>query len=1163
MTATVDPVPDLAPDPIAARYADRPGRVHLTGIQALARLPLDQARRDRTAGHRVGTYISGYEGSPLAGYDLELGRQARLLDEHDVVFEPGLNEELAATAVQGSQLIHELPTRVDGVVGYWYGKAPGLDRATDALRHANLMGTDPNGGAVALVGDDPAAKSSSVPCASERALADLAMPTFYPADPGEILTLGAHAVAMSRAAGLWTALKIVTAVADGSGVVDLGADPVTPVLPPGSGKHVPSARLLPPGLGPLERDFVTVRMRLAEEYAVANDLNPVTHRHAGDRIGLVAPGKTYRDLLQALAALGLDELALAAAGIRILQVRLVWPLPAETVRAFAEGLDEIVVIEEKRSFLEAAIREALYGSPSAPLITGKTDEDGRELFPSYGELDADLVTLGLARRLATHGVPGAAGWLRARDERLSSQRRRLPMVRRTPFFCSGCPHNTSARGRGDSPVGAGIGCHAMVLLMEEEQVGHVLGLTQMGGEGAQWLGMAPFVEPGHLVQNLGDGTFHHSGSLAIRAAIASGRNITFRVLYNSTVAMTGGQHAVGQLPIPRLVALLKAEGVARVVVTTDDVRRTRRLGLPRDVRVLGRDRIAEAERILAATPGTTVLLHDQECATELRRKRKRGKAPRPQQAVFINERICEGCGDCGQKSNCLSLHPVETEFGTKTAVHQSSCNTDLSCLAGDCPAFMTVTPGQGRPPAGHRDTLGEHDLPEPVTVPGTATRGIRLMGIGGNGIVTTSQVLATAAYLAGHSVSTLDQTGLAQKGGAVVSDIRIAPEPITAGNKLGEGECDLFLGCDLLVAVEPPNLAVLGPGTSAIVSTSAVPTGRMATDRSVAFPDVAETVGAIAERVAPGALTTLDARAYAEALFGGEQYANLLLIGIAHQRGELGLSAAVVEEAIRLNGVAVEANVQAFRRGRQLVVDPAAVDRLVGRRAPAPTPEPSTTVRAVPGSELARTVALRRAELVRYQDARYARRYEDLVELTRRAEDRLGTGGELTAAVAEHAFTLMAYKDEYEVARLALDAEIGAAVEEAFGTGARASWMLHPPSLRALGVRRKLRFGPHSRPVLRVLSGMKRLRGTGLDPFGRAEVRVVERRLVADYLADIERLVTTLTPASYDVVAELAALPGIVRGFEDVKLRAVTTYDERRRELLARLRQPSPAVAPE
>jgi len=1152
VTTTAEPTTEPVVDPIAARYAERPGRVQLTGIQALARLPIDQARRDRADGLTVGTYISGYEGSPLGGYDLELARQADLLDEHDIVFEPGLNEELAATAVQGSQLIHELPSTVDGVTGYWYGKAPGLDRATDALRHANLMGTDPKGGAVALVGDDPAAKSSSVPCASERALADLAIPTLFPADPAEILTLGAHAVAMSRATGLWTALKIVTTVADGSGPVDLGAVVPAPVLPQGAGKHVPTARLLPPMLGPLERDFATVRLRLAQEYAVANELNPVTHRHAHDRIGIVAPGKTYRDLLQALEILGIDEAALEHSGIRILKVQLLWPMADSTIRDFAEGLDEIVVIEEKRSFLETAVREALYGTASAPVVTGKYDDTGRELFPSYGELDADLVAHGVARRLAVHGVPGAAGWLTDREERLTRKRLELPLVQRTPFFCSGCPHNTSARGRGDSPIGAGIGCHAMVLLMEEEQVGHVLGLTQMGGEGTQWLGMAPFVEPQHLVQNLGDGTYHHSGSLAIRAAVASKRNITYRVLYNSTVAMTGGQNAVGLQTIPAMVDILRAEGVARIIVTTDEVRRTKAMGLPREVKVLDRSRMEEAERMLAATPGTTVLIHDQECATELRRKRKRGKAPKPQQAVFINERICEGCGDCGQKSNCLSLHPTETEFGTKTSVHQASCNTDLSCLAGDCPAFMTVTPGTKQPLAGRRELLGEHDLPEPVLVPGAATRGIRLMGVGGNGIVTASQVLATAAHLAGRSAATLDQTGLAQKGGAVVSDVRISPEPLAGASKLAEEECDLYLGYDLLVAVEARNLAVLGEGTTAIVSISQTPTGRMATDRSIAYPDIADTVAVIAERVRPGGLTTLDARRYAEALFGGEQFANLMLIGIAHQRGELGLSAAVVEEAIRLNGVAVESNVQAFRRGRQLVVDPAAVEALVGVRQDE-TPAPSAIVRAESGSELERIVAIRRAELVAYQDESYARRYEEFVETARRAEEGIGGEGGLAIAVATNAFTLMAYKDEYEVARLALDTTVAASVEETFGTGARASVMLHPPSLRAMGMKRKLRFGPRTRPVLGTLSRMKGLRGTRLDPFGRAEVRVAERRLLAEYLDTMAGLLAGLTPSTYETVRALAELPVEVRGFEGVKLRSIARYDVRRQELLAGL----------
>jgi indolepyruvate ferredoxin oxidoreductase len=1142
-----------APLTLADRYEKQVGLVHLTGIQALARLPIDQSRRDRADGARVGTYVSGYEGSPLAGYDLELQRQTALLEEHDITFQPGLNEEAAAMAVQGSQMLGDLPSSVDGVVGYWYGKAPGLDRATDAIRHANLMGTHPQGGVVAFVGDDPAAKSSSVPCASERALADLGIPTFFPADAGEILEMGRHAVALSRASGLWTALKIVTSVADGSASVELLDEAAPPVLPDGAGKHQPTGKLLQPVIAPLERDFVTTRMRIVDDYVELNGLNRVVTRHDHDTIGIVSSGKNFLDVQEALTKLGLDEASLERAGIRLLKIGVVWPLSPRTIQAFAEGLDEIVVVEEKRSFLETAIREILYGSASAPVITGKSEPMGGELFAAHGELDADAVARGLAKRLELRDVAEVRDWAARRREEFSRERLMLPIVQRAPYFCSGCPHNTSTKPNVDSPVGAGIGCHAMVLLMDSQQVGEVVGLTQMGGEGTQWFGMAPFVDAAHFVQNIGDGTFHHSGSLAIRAAIASGTNITYRLLYNSTVAMTGGQDAVGQMDVRHIVDNLRSEGVARIIVTSDDPKAMRKLGLPRDVTVWDRSRIAEAEQALSTTAGTTVLIHEQECATELRRKRKRGTAPKPKEVVVINERLCEGCGDCGEKSNCLSVHPTETEFGRKTTIHQSSCNSDLTCLTGDCPAFMTITPGGSTAERSAPDTLGPDAFESPTTP--TRDHDVRLMGVGGTGVVTTSQVLATAALLAGRHVRTLDQTGLAQKGGAVVSDVKMSSSPIAAGNKIGAGECDLYLGYDLLVAASPTNTGVLAPEATAIVSTSVVPTGAMVSDKSVLYPPVEDLMSRVADGLDPHRVVTMDVRVIVEALFGAEQLANLFLIGIAHQSGALSLSAEAIEQAVVLNGVAVDANVQAFRRGRQFVAAPDDLRRAV---------EASGGTTAVDPPEetgLQHLVERRSGELHAYQDAAYARRYEALVEQVRAAEEKLGSTA-LAEAVARHYFKLLAYKDEYEVARLARDTGVRQEIDASFGSESKIAWRLHPPTLRAMGMKQKLSLGGWFSIVFAGLYALKFLRGTPFDPFGRAKVRRVERELIREYESTIGAMLPQLSAGTHDLLVEIAGLPDMVRGYEDVKLRSVDQYAAAREALLRELsaRSTAPTV---
>ncbi|MCR6487938.1 indolepyruvate ferredoxin oxidoreductase family protein [Amycolatopsis sp. OK19-0408] len=1117
------------------RYLREAGIVHLTGVQALVRLLFDRVRHDRARGGDPAVFVSGYEGSPLAGYDLELGRRAKLLEKHDVVHRPGLNEELAATSVMGSQLVAGAGGR-RGVTGFWYGKAPGLDRASDALRHANLAGTDPRGGAVALVGDDPNAKSSTVPCASELALADLAIPILYPSDSQDVLDLGMHAVELSRAAGVWTSLKVVANVADASGTATVSPQWTTPELEKGY-RHTPTSRLLGTSLAELERSLFTVRLPLVLDYLRAAGINRITRQGPADRIGIVAAGKSYLDLQQALRSLGLDAEALARHGIRVLKLGAIHPLEPGIVREFAEGLDEIVVVEEKRAFVESALKEVLYGVAGAPAITGKKDRDGRTLFTELGELDPDGIATGLARRLPEGIASVDAYRARRRRERIS-----VPLLARTPYFCSGCPHNSSTKVPEGTLVGGGIGCHTMALFMEPDQVGTVLGVTQMGGEGTQWIGMAPFVEAEHFVQNIGDGTFTHSGSLAVRAAVAAGVNITYKLLYNSAVAMTGGQDAVGGLPVEKIAELLLIEGAKRVVITSDAPARIKRRKLPAGVDVRDRAELLATQEELAAVKGVTVLIHEQECAAEKRRKRRRGKQETPTTRVVINERVCEGCGDCGTKSNCLSVQPVATEFGRKTAIHQSSCNVDYSCLAGDCPSFVTVVP-TGKKQRRKLGELAADAVPAPAAAKTDFT--VRITGIGGTGVVTVTQILATAAVLDGRHVRTLDQTGLAQKGGAVVSDLKVTAEPVEQAPKLATGECDLYLACDALVGADAANLGVADAArTTAVVSTTEVPTGRMVVDTTVSFPDPGSVLAPL--EAAAKRTVSLDARGLAEELFDDDQFANVLQLGAAFQTGAIGLPAAVIERAIELNGTAVAANLQAFRRGRQLVAEPEALTNAPAKARTVQQPAARKLVHAEPGSELARLLDVRLPDLVAYQDERYARAYAEFVEQVRVWEDG---PTEITEAVAKHLYKLMAYKDEYEVARLSLDPAFTAGLADQFGEDTTYAYRLHPPVLRALGMKRKISLGPWFRPAFRLLHGLRRLRGTGLDPFGRAHVRRVERELIDDYRGVVTQAFRAGNVDRARVLA-LAELPDLVRGYEDVKLANVAKYREKQAELL-------------
>jgi len=1121
----------------------------MTGVQAIVRALFDQLRADRAAGRRTGGFVSGYQGSPLGGLDKEIARRRGELSELSIAFQPGVNEELAATSVWGSQLAYLTPgATVDGVLGMWYGKNPGLDRAADAIRHANVGGVGPLGGAVAVVGDDPACKSSTLPNASERTLAGLMVPVLAPSSVQETLAYGRHAFALSRAAGLWAALKVVADVADASATVplDVALPEVERLVDFAPTAHLLGASSLEP-----ERHLLDVRLPAALAYARRAGLNRVEGARGAARYGVVASGPAYAELRRALHELELDDDALERLGLRVLKLGMPWPLDHEAVRAFADGLETVLVLEDKLAFVETEVAAALLRVARPPVVLGKRDAEDRRLLPAHGALGADDVSRALATLLAAER--DALPAIEARLARVERATRGLaePPIARAPYFCSGCPHNTSTQADADELVGAGIGCHVMLVTQDDERAGNILGLTQMGGEGAQWIGMAPFTERRHLTQNVGDGTFHHSGSLALRAAIAARVNVTYKLLYNDAVAMTGGQHVEGVMPVPELTRLLEAEGVVRTVVTTEDVKRYRGVRLARNASVRPREQLDTVARELAALDGVTVIVHDQQCAAEKRRLRKRGKLPTPNRRVWINERVCEGCGDCGEQSGCLSVVPTATELGRKTQIHQPSCNFDFSCLKGDCPSFLTVATGEAKP----------HSAPQPPAVPdpaelptGDAT--IRMVGIGGTGVLTVAQVLAMAAHLEGRSASGLDQTGLSQKAGPVVSDLRVTVAPQDGSARAAAAEVDVLLAFDVLATTQPGVLkAVDRERTVAVVSDSETPTGPMVTDPALAFPDPAGLVATIARRSARVA-ATIDAQALSERVFGDAMPANMVLIGAAWQCGLLPLGWDALVRAVELNGAAVETNLAALAWGRAAVAVPHEVERLLWPPAPAAAPPPAwlaerVAAMALPG-EAVRELALARAsDLVGWGGRAPAERFLDELERVAAVElDRMPESAALSDAFARGFHKLLAYKDEYEVARLHLLPEERARREAELGGGA--TWVhLHPPALRALGMKRKLRLRRSATPLFTALRALRGLRGTPLDVFGYAEVRRVERALPDEYLAAVEAALERLGAATYDDAVALCASPDVVRGYEEIKLRNVERWRARVAELAA------------
>ena len=1101
------------------RYQELRGRVYLTGIQALVRLPIDQMRRDHASGLRSAAFISGYEGSPLGGYDLALQRVRPLLEQHNIHFVPGLNEDLAATAVLGSQTHRALGgARYDGVVGIWYGKGPGVDRSGDILRHANLAGTGPNCAALLLAGDDHLSKSSTIPHQSDFSFYNFGIPVFYPGNTQEILDFGLQAIALSRYSGAWVGMKMVTNVCDGGGTVEV--DPAVPEirLPLGYEKRW-EARLAPPYTLALEAEVHLRRLEAVREFARLNPVNRWFGAAGEARLGIATAGKSYYDLMQAFADFGIREQDLSALGIRVAKFGLTFPLEPEFTGKFVSGLRTLLVIEEKRSFLELQLRELLYGARDRPVIVGKQGAGGEPLLPATGELSPEAISRVLARFLGA--TPEIERRLAMLDEIEAGGR--LAIAPRHPSFCPGCPHNRSTRLLEGQIAGGGIGCHGMAVQFGEFSSGYAF-LTHMGGDGVPWVGMAPFVERPHIFQNMGDGTYAHSGSLAIQACIAAGVNITFKILYNGAVAMTGGQSVTGALTVPDLARKLAAEGVRKTVVVSDEPDKYNGITLAAELRC--RDELPDVLREMEQIRGVTVIIYDQQCAAEKRRLRTRGKLAEPRERLLIHQEVCEGCGDCVEKSSCVSLLPVETEYGRKMRIHQSSCNVDNSCLLGDCPSFLTVKlkPGTG---LRRRELpqLPELEIPEPAyrTAAGDGYTMVA-PGIGGTGVVTINALVATAAWLDGLCVITLDQTGLAQKGGAVVSSIILSEERRELAAKVGYGNADLLLGFDLLGAASTEVLKCANPArTTAVVNTAEIPTP--AEIRGERNNGANAALRAINTSTRADRNLFLDATRLAEGLFGTHLAVNIFLLGAASQAGLVPVSLKSLEQAIRWNGVEAERNLLAFRWGRKYYCDADLVENVVG--AP----------KAVSSGES--LIERRAAELEQYQDRAYAESYRAFL-----AEVEAGRP-ELTETVARNLYKLMAYKDEYEVARLLTKSSIEAEIRGMWEAVELVSYNLHPPVLRALGWRRKVRLGAWFRPILRILARGKRLRGTPLDIFGRTAIRREERALIDWYRGLVRRCMAL---NDLGLARELAALPEQIRGYEQIKLANIRRVREQAAE---------------
>ena len=1164
----------------------------LSGIQALVRLPIEQMRRDRRAGLRTKAFITGYPGSPLSGYDIALGQAGEFLDRHGIHHLPGQNEELAVTTLMGTQMLDEHPhPDVDGVVAYWYGKGSGLDRSGDALKHGNFAGTSTNGAVVILSGEDHEAKSSSVPYQQEFAFEHLGIPVLYPSSVTEFIEYGLHAAALSRYSGCWVALKLVGPLCDGGEVVQFSTDRWQIETPPFSLDGKPFRKTANFKFFPVlnietERQLYVERHAAARTYGRVNGLNKVTVRGSADRIGIISAGKSYTDTRQALEDLGLDDAGLQAAGIRLARIGMLCPLDMEFVRDFAQGLTQIIVVEEKRDFLERQVGRAV--CDIGPIrVLGKYDAGGRPLFPLEGGMTSDMVAGLLGRVLAAGFVLPARATERLAVLRQVGERKCEVQPRRTLNFCSGCPHNVSTLLAPGQIAWGAPGCHIFAALMDKPER-RIEAVTQLGGEGLPWIGLAPYTSRKHMVQNLGDGALLHSSYQNIRYAVSAGVNITFKILFNGVIANTGGQTSIGSMPVTILLSHLALDGVAKIVLIAKEAKLYRKVKWPAEVVVRSAIDLEASMQELAAIPGTTILIYDGECANERRRRQKRGTLPAQTRFTVVNEDVCENCGNCGQVANCMSLQKVETRFGPKTQIHQSSCNHDFACIDAKCPSFVTVEVASGtrvrRPEPQQIDAAS---IPEPKLPALSRPYNIYVPGLGGTGVITANAILAQAATLDGSEVKSYDQTGAAQKWGAVLSSLIIAAPgqtPIT--NRVGLARADLYLALDLLAGVDRNNLGCCSTGTTrAVINTGLLPSGEMIRNPQLVIPvdDMIETIRAATDGIDS---VVLDARRIAEGLLGDYMMANMVAIGVAYQAGLLPISAANIESSIRLNGTQVEANLLAFRAGRlsqhdcdrlfRMLVRPygTLADRTDTRRHGHTGKDEGVldaamnSLRHMAGEQaLQEHVRLRADDLIGYQNAAYALRYLRTVNEVAAAE-RAALGPKaalnITSAVAQNLHKLMASKDEYEVARLLTQAAFAHRVREMFTGPVRMTFQLQPPFMRWFGVKRKVGFGPWIVPILKGLAGLKFLRGTAFDPFGYMDVRQQERALVGWYVNLIEDEIRHLTPANRESVCDLFSVPDKIRGYEDIKLQAMREARNRAATLRQDLRSshaPAPARA--
>ena len=1162
------------------KYALDHGRAFMSGVQALVRLPMLQRTRDAIAGLNTAGFISGYRGSPLGGYDQALMAAKKHLAKQNIVFQPGVNEELGATAVWGTQQLDLFPekNKFDGVFGLWYGKGPGVDRCIDVFKHANMAGTAKHGGVIAIAGDDHIAKSSTAAHQSDHVFKAVGFPVFFPSSVQDILDMGLHAFAMSRFSGLWAGMKTIQEIVESSASVSVDPDRVNIILPedfqmPEGGLHI---RWPDP---PLEQEarMMNFKWYAALAYIRANKLNYNVIESPNDRFGLIASGKAYNDTRQALHDLGLDDATCRRLGIRLHKVNVVWPLEAQVTREFAQGLQEILVVEEKRQIIEYQVKEELYNwrTDVRPNVLGKFDAgdaDGGEwsvpnpsehwLLRPQADLTPAIIARAIAKRLKKLGVDAdvaarldaRVALIDAKENALKAEEKTAGGADRTPWFCSGCPHNTSTRVPEGSRAVGGIGCHYMVTWMPGRNTAT---FTQMGGEGVPWVGQAPFTTEKHIFSNLGDGTYFHSGILAIRQSIASGVNITYKVLYNDAVAMTGGQQ-VGERPeghsVTQIMNSLISEGVAKLVIVTDEPEKYMGRALASGVTVHHRDELDAIQRQFREIPGVTVIIYDQTCATEKRRRRKRGKMVDPAKRTVINELVCEGCGDCSVQSNCLSVEPLETEFGRKRQINQNTCNKDFSCVKGFCPSFVTIEGGELKKPKKDK-RVSPFDtslpaLPQPRIPNAESAWGIVVAGVGGTGVITIGQLLGMAAHLEGKGVITQDAAGLAQKGGATWSHIQIANEESAIHcTKVGTAEADLVIACDSIVAANKTTLAVMREGrTFVALNTHGSPTATLVNNPDWSFPGGA-CESAIAKAVGSEHLGLFDAEEVAVKLLGDSLYTNPLMLGYAWQQGRIPLSYAALMRAIELNGVQIDNNKAAFEWGRRCAHDLAAVKSLFAAQQ---------VINIVKRPGVDELLAKRVEFLTDYQNADYAAQYRAFVEKVRAAEAPLGST-RLTEAVARYLFKLMAYKDEYEVARLHTDRKFADKIAAQFEGDYKIVHHLAPPLFakkNEKGELLKSAYGPWVRQGFALLAKLKGLRGTAFDPFGRTEERRSERALIGEYRSSIEALLAKgLTAERLALASEIARIPEEIRGYGHVKHRHLVAARAKWEGLMAQWRQ--------